>query len=197
MTTSTQEMPGGRMRESVVEFPPVKTVEELDRHIEGTYGQDVLKTLKDSTMDQASVLDSLHKQGLNGRAERVQELYRVHEQEFARKETMMGSVWNTTKEVVSAPFRWTWSAFKAHPVLTTAAVAGLALGGTGAYLYYAGQLEAALSAVGAEKVVAFFTEAAPQLAPLTPDTPIVPFGGEAGLPGAAPSLPVEPPTFGA
>lgn len=196
MTAVTQEMPGGRMRDTGVEFPPVQTVEELDRHIEGTYGQDVLKTLKDSTMDQASALESLHKQGLNGRAERVQELYRVHEQEFARKETMLGSVWNTTTEVVSAPFRWTWSAFKSHPVLTTAAVAGLALGGVGAYLYSAGQLEAALTAVGAGKVTAFFSQTAAELAPLTPDVPIVPGAGEAGLPGGA-VVPDVPPTFGA
>jgi hypothetical protein len=128
---------------------------------------------------------------LNGSAERVQELYRVHEQEFARKETMMGSVWNTTKEVVSAPFRWTWGAFKAHPVLTTAAVAGLALGGVGAYLYSAGQLEAVLSGVGLDSLSGYFTETVAQNAPLTPETPIVPLGGEAGLPGGStlPSLP--------
>lgn len=197
MTTDANELTKGGAPDAGVEFPSLKTVEELDRHVEATYGPEVLRTLKDSTADQADVLKQLHDQGLNGRAERVQQLYRLHEQEFARKESLMGSVWDTTKEVASAPFRWTWSAFKSHPVLTTAAVAGLALGGTGAYLYYAGQLEAALTAIGAEKVAAFFTETAAELAPMTPDLPIVEGAGEAGLPGAAPSLPIEPPTFGA
>lgn len=196
MTTDTRELPGGGRPNDAVEFPPLKSVDELDRHVEATYGADVLKTLRNSTGDQASVLEELHSQGLNGRAERLHELYNLHQQEFARKESLLGSVWEGTKEVVTAPFRWTWSAFKSHPVLTTAAIASLALGGTAAYLYYAGQLEAALTAVGADKVVAFFTETATELAPMTPDTPIVPGGGEAGIPGGAPSMPVEPPTFG-
>ncbi len=197
MTAATQELPGGQAPDDAVEFPPLQTVEELDRHVEATYGPEVLRTLKDSTIGQGDVLEGLHKQGLNGRAERVQELYRLHEQEFGRKETLLGSVWDTTKEVVSAPFRWTWNAFKAHPVMTTTAVAALALGGVGAYLYSAGALESWLTGVGASNIAEFFTGAAEELAPLTPDLPIVPMGGEAGLPGALPSMPVEPPTFGA
>lgn len=183
------------MPTDAVEFPPMKSVDELDRHVEATYGADVLQTLKSSTTDQAAALDALHEQGLNGRAERLHELYNLHQQEFSRKESLLGKVWEGTKETVSAPFRWTWNSFKKHPVLTTAAVAGLALGGTAAYLYYAGQLESALTAIGADKVVEYFSGAATQLAPMTPDTPIVPGAGEAGLPGAGPSMPVEPPTF--
>lgn len=187
---ATQELPGGAAPDSV-EFPPLKSVDELDRHVEATYGREVLNTLKTSNADQADVLRQLHDQGLNGSAQRVEQLYRLHEQEFARKETMLGSVWNTTKEVVSAPFRWTWGAFKSHPVLTTLGVAGLALGGTAAYLYYAGQLEAALTGIGLESLSGYFTETVAQNAPLTPATPIVPLGGEAGLPGGStlPSLP--------
>ena len=189
MSMSTQELPGGKAPDMGVEFPALKSVEELDRHVEATYGPEVLKALKDSTMDQAGVLKSLHEQGLNGRAERVAELYRVHEQEFSRKQETL-SLWETTKEVVSAPFRAAYYAITEYPITTAVAATALALGGTAAYLYYAGQLEAALANVGLESLTGYFTQTVAQNAPLTPSTPIVPLGGEAGIPGGTVDLTV-------
>lgn len=187
---------GNRAGEMTVEFPPLQTLEELDQHVESTYGRDVNETLRRSIDDQVDVAEDLHAHGLNGRAEALQQTYQLHRQEFDRRESLLGKAWNTTKEVVTAPFRWTWESFKKYPVMTTVGVTALALSGVGAYLYYAGQLEAALTAVGAGKIASFFTETAAELAPLTPDTPIVPGMGEAGLPGGLPA-PEAPPTFGA
>jgi hypothetical protein len=195
MTVAPQEITGGQTPERTLEFPPLRSVDELDRHVEGTYGTEVLTALKDSTSDQADVLRQLHESGLNGDAERVNELYNLHTQEFARKESLLGKTWDTTKEVVSAPFRYAWSSFKERPITTTLVGASLILGGTGAYLYSVGALESYLASIGAAHVGSFFSEAAAELAPLTPDLPIVPGAGEAGLPGGLP-VPEGPPAFG-
>ena len=168
-----------------MEFPVVESLEKLDQIIERDYGKDVLAALKDSSADQADTVRKLKEAGLNGRSEAIERMYNLHRQEFDRKESLMSKAWKGTKEVLTAPFRWTWSAFKKHPVLTTVGVAALALGGAAGYLYYAGQLESALTAVGAEKVSSFFTKAAAKLAPLTAPTPIVEGAGEAGLGGAS------------
>lgn len=104
---------------------------DLDRFIEEKYSPDVLKTLQSSVKNQRSMLTALKEQGLNGQAESLERIYRVHTQELKRKETLLGNVWNG----VTAPFRFIGKQFKEHPVRTTL-IAALLVGG--AYLYFSG-----------------------------------------------------------
>jgi hypothetical protein len=154
MTTSATDL-GGEKKLSTVEVPHLETLEELDAHFEHTYGPDVLRTLKDSNLDQAAMVEELHKYGLNGRSEAVEHTYRLHQQEFARKETLLGTTWRWTKnaagfatDVVTAPFRWTWESFKQRPVVTTIAVLALAAAAIGGAYYLAGDIEGLFSKLG-------------------------------------------------
>jgi hypothetical protein len=159
MATSATDIAGKNVnRLSTVEVPHLETLEELDTHFEQTYGPDVLKALKDSSVDQADVVRQLHAAGLNGRSEAVERTYRLHQQEFARKESLLGKTWRWTKEaagtatdVVTAPFRWTWNSFKKRPVLTSAAIAALILAG----LYFTPTLAPTVGEYGAGLIEGF------------------------------------------
>ncbi len=170
---------GGGQKLLTVEFPHMETVEELDAHIEQTYGPDVLKTLKDSNMDQAQMVEELHKYGLNGRSEAVERTYRLHQQEFARKETLLGKTWRWTTEAAStvgnvlwAPIKWTGQVMYDHPVLSAAALALLAWYGWG-YLHEGAAILHGLAGEGAMGALEGASEAP-----------------AAGLPGMGPGLEV-------
>ncbi len=157
MTTSATDN-GGDQQLSTVNVPHIESLEELDAHFEQTYGPDVLRTLKDSNLDQAAMVQELHKYGLNGRSEAVERTYRLHQQEFARKETLLGTTWRWTKntagfaaDVVSAPFRWTWQSFKSHPILTTVGIAAIIV----AILYFTGPLAPTAGDFGAGLIESF------------------------------------------
>lgn len=191
--TSTTDI-GGDGALSTIEFPRIQTVEELDAHIEQTYGSDVLTTLRNSNMDQASMVEELQKCGLNGRSEAVEQMYRLHRQEFDRKKSLLGKTWHWTKEAagaagnaVAAPFRWTYASFKKHPILTSLAAAALVAGGIAGGYYLAGSWELFLATTGLDKVVAG-VEAATELAPVVPDLPPLPGGGAYDIPAELPPL---------
>jgi len=104
---------------------------DLDRFIEEKYSPDVLKSLRSSVKSQRSVLRELQEAGLNGQAEALERIYRLHTQELKRKETLLGKLWRG----VTAPFRFIGRQFKEHPIRTTL-IAALLIGG--AYLYFSG-----------------------------------------------------------
>lgn len=192
-TSQTDTGAESMQRLSTVDVPHIESLRDLDIHFEQTYGSDVLKALKDSNLSQADVVNQLHGAGLNGRSEAVERTYRLHQQEFARKESLLGKTWrwtkeaaSTTAEVVAAPFRWTWNSFKAHPVLTTVGVAALAAGGVAAGFYMAGEWELLMSQIpgAAWTTASGVTE---ELAGATPATEALPGAGmEAITPPAAP-----------
>lgn len=135
MTASATDIAGNNSS-SIVEVPHIESLEELDAHFEQTYGPEVMTALKDSNSDQAGVVEALHKAGLNGRSEAVERTYRLHQQEFARKESLLGTTWrwtkeaaNTTANAVAWPFRKSWEFAKKHPVVTSLAVAAAVAGG--------------------------------------------------------------------
>ena len=194
MPSTTDIGNGDGQQLSTIEFPHLQSVEELDRHIETTYGPEVLTALRDSNKDQASMVEELHKYGLNGRSEAVEQMYRLHRQEFDRKETLLGTTWRWTKEAagmagnaIAAPFRWTYSSFKKHPILTTLGVAALVAGGFAGGYYLAGGWETFLATTGLDKVLAG-AEAATELAPVVPDLPPLPGGGAYDIPAELPPL---------
>lgn len=184
-----------------VEFPRVESLAELDVHIEKTYGPDVLAALKDSNRAQAEIVADLHKAGLNGSSERIERLYRIHQQEFARKETLLGTTWRWTKNAVSAsanavtwPFRASWSFAKKHPIITSLAVAAAIAGGI--YLLWGVPVPVPNPSIAAGEVagegaelVAPSLEALPQADIVAPNfsQPYVPEGGP--LPGIEPPPP--------
>lgn len=125
-----------RLSEISTLIPPEKAREfksqkDLDRFIEDRYNPEVLKALQSSVKNQRSMLEALKEQGLNGQAESLEKIYRLHSQELRRKETLMGKLWRG----VTAPFRFIGRQFKEHPVRTTL-IAALLIGG--AYLYFSG-----------------------------------------------------------
>lgn len=174
-----------------LQFPRIESLDELDAHIEKTYGPEVLTALKDSNRDQADIVSDLHKAGLNGKSERIERLYRIHQQEFARKETLLGTTWRWTKNAVSAtadvvtwPFRASWGFAKKHPIITSLAVAGAIAGGI--YLMWGVPVpipnpSIAVGEVAAEgaDLVAPSLEALPQADIVPPNfsQPYVPEGG--------------------
>lgn len=198
---TSAELPGGKKGDAGVEPLSVQTIEELDRHFEGTYGKDKLAIVKASLYEQSGVLDGVDERVGGPSLREIREEYRLHAEAIAQKETLLGTVWRYTTntvgfatDVVTAPFRWTWHAFTNYPVMTTLGIAALALGGTAAYLYYAGKIEEACAALGVPEVGKYFG-AFKDAAQPTVDTPIVPGGGEAGIPGGtvAPSAPTTRP----
>lgn len=183
--TSQQQGPEQPKKLSMVEVPHVETLEELDEHFERTYGPEVLRTLKDSSLEQQEIVEELHKYGLNGSSEAIERTYRLHQQEFARKETLLGTTWRWTKNVVSAPFRWTWQSFKRHPVLTTIGLLALTAAAIGGAYYLAGDIEGMFSKLGlshlygklgADKAAEALGGAASGAAENLPNT----YGGETG-----------------
>jgi|GEM_PF-3712217 len=104
---------------------------DLDSFIEKQYNPKVLKALQTSVKSQHTMLGALKEAGLNGQAEGLERIYRIHTQELKRKETLLGKVWSG----VTAPFRFIGRQFKEHPVRTTL-IAALLIGG--AYLYFSG-----------------------------------------------------------
>ncbi len=146
--SSQQKQATKKKNLSIVEVPHVETIEELDEHFERAYGPEVLRTLKDSNLKQKEIVEELHKYGLNGSSEAVERTYRLHQQEFARKETLLGTTWRWTKNVVTAPFRWTWRSFKRHPVLTSIGLLALTAAAIGGAYYLAGDIEGLFSKLG-------------------------------------------------
>lgn len=144
---------------SLVPINRVASLEELDREFESRYGMEVLQTLKDSNLSQQQMVEELQrKHKLNGQSEAIERTYRLHQQEFARKETLLGTTWRYTKntvgfaaDVVTAPFRWTWESFKRRPVLTTAAIAALII----AALYFTPTLAPTAGEYGAALIESF------------------------------------------
>ncbi len=188
MATSATDIAGNN-RLSTVEVPHIESLEDLDIHFEQTYGPDVLKALKDSNLNQADVVNQLHTAGLNGRSEAVERTYRLHQQEFSRKESLLGTTWRWTKEaastagnVVAAPFKWTWESFKQRPVLTTVGVAALAAGGVAAGFYLAGEWELLMSMVPGTA----WTTASGATGELTGAAPVTDALSGAGMEGITP-----------
>lgn len=188
MATSQTDIAGNN-RLSTVEVPHIESLSDLDAHFEQTYGPEVMTALKGSNNDQASVVAALHKAGLNGRSEAVERTYRLHQQEFARKESLLGKTWRWTKEaagtaanVVTAPFRWTWESFKQRPVLTTIGVAALAAGGVAAGFYMAGEWELLMSQIPG----AAWTTASSASGELTGAAPVTDALSGAGMEGITP-----------
>lgn len=122
----------GDFRPQTIEFPPLRSREELDAHIEKTYGADVRDALHRSVDEQEDVIRELHERGLNGNAEALERTYKLHRQEMDRKETLLDKTW----KVVTWPFGKAWEFAKKHPGVALLIVAAGAAAGIG--LYYAG-----------------------------------------------------------
>lgn len=197
MATSQTDLPGGRQQDATIEFPIAQSLEELDEKIEQTYGMDVLKTLRNGDLDQGQMVEELHKYGLNGRSEGIEKMYRLHQQEFARKESLLGTTWRWTKNVVgaaanvaTAPFRWTWQSFKSHPVMTTASLALLALGG---YALASSQVAGIFGAVADMEGLSVANVVEKAQALIQSDLPLA--TGNAGAGTIGTTMPVPPDPF--
>lgn len=182
-----------------VEFPHVESLGELEAHIEKTYGPEVLVALRDSNRDQADIVADLHKAGLNGKSERIERLYRIHQQEFARKETLLGTTWRWTKNAVSAtadvvswPFRASWSFAKKHPIITSLAVAAAIAGGI--YLMWGVPVPIPNPSIAAGEVAAEGAElVAPSLEALPQADIVPPNFSQPYVPEGGPLPSIQPP----
>ncbi len=199
MTSSSTTELGNDGRSSIVEFPHIETLDELDSHIEKTYGPDVLRTLRDSTLDQAKMVEQLHQAGLNGRSEAIERTYRLHQQEFARKETLLGTTWRWTKEAASAtadalvwPFKKSWAFAKKHPIITSLAVAAAITGGV--YLMWGVPVPIPNPSIAAGEVAAEGAElVAPSLEALPQADIVPPNFSQPYVPEGGPLPSIEPP----
>ena len=147
----------GTGAEQLSNMPTFRNRKELEGFVREKIGDDAFKRIReqrDVTERRRLLVEELHNSGLNGQSEKMAERLLLNQQELDRKEGFFSKL----LKGVTAPFRWTWGVMKAHPVLSTLAVATLMI--VGGY-YFAGSIEKLASIVGIDKLKTFIDSSAP------------------------------------
>lgn len=124
--------------------------------------------------------------GTNGDANKVMQELALYSRESHRGEKFLEQANTPEKKNL---FRRGWEGIKnfakKHPYVTAALVAAMVAGGVAAGFYFAGEWELLMSTLGVNKVKDILS-AVRKLAPVTPNTPLIPGGGMYDIPPPLP-----------